>query len=143
MLRTYPSCTANVDSPTFCNSCICGVGVALAAGFEAAGAQINGQPITSLAASDPNAVNGILGQCQTTLGLQLLQSGAVSADAIAQCDVEAAGNACREQVTAGNVSVPAPAPSSGSTPVPVSQQPGAQLAALQAARSGSSGLRVA
>jgi hypothetical protein len=117
-------------------------------GLEAAGAQINGQPITTLAASDSNAVNAILGQCQTTLGLQLLQSGAVSADAIAklaQCDVQAAGSACREQVTAGNVSVPAPAPaaSSGSTPVVVSLQPGAQLG-LQAARSGAapSGLRV-
>jgi hypothetical protein len=116
-------------------------------GLEAAGAQMNGQPITSLAALITSAVNSILDQCQTTLSLQLLQSGALSADAIAklaQCDVEAAGNACREQVTAGNVSVPAPAPaaSSGSTPVVVSQQPGAQLA-LQAARSGGamSGLR--
>lgn len=65
--------TANPDNnPDFCNSCICGVGIALVLGLDAAGVQVNGQPITALAAGASGdssaAVNSLLGSCQATLG---------------------------------------------------------------------------
>lgn len=113
------------------------MGLALVVGLEAAGAQVNGQSLTALAASDPNAINGILGQCQTTLGLQLLQSGAITADAVAklaQCNIEAAGDACLQQVSGGSVPVSGsngPVPVTSSTNAPVA----APVAALKAARS--------
>jgi hypothetical protein len=143
-LSSLPGCTAvaaafaaavaTLDSPNFCNACICGVGVALVVGLDAAGVKVNGQPLSALAVSNSSAVNGVLTQCQTTLGLQLLQSGTVTADAVTQlgkCDVQAAGNNCLGQVqsgTVGGVATPVVAP--GNVP--------AAAAVLQAARNGAS-----
>jgi hypothetical protein len=75
-------------------------------GLEAAGVTVNGQPLSILAAADPAAFRRILDQCQGNLGVQLLQSGAVSADAaakLARCDVQAAADACLQQQQAATV----------------------------------------
>lgn len=108
LLLLLPAVAADPSSATFCNSCTCGIGVALVTGLEAAGVTVNGQPLSILAAADPAAFRRILDQCQGNLGVQLLQSGAVSADAaatLAQCDVQAAADAClqQQQQAAGTV----------------------------------------
>lgn len=76
---------------------MCGVGIALVTGLDAAGVKINGQPISTVAASDSSAVNNLLSQCSATLGTQLLGSGALTSAGVAQltkCDIQAASNSC-------------------------------------------------
>jgi hypothetical protein len=82
--------------------CVCGVGLALVLGLDAAGTTINGKPIMTLATEDPAATSSLLGACQTPIGFAVLQSGAVSSAAVsklAACDVQAAGRICLSEAT--------------------------------------------
>lgn len=75
----------------FCRSCVCGLGTAIVLGFEQAGIKVNGQRVSDLAASgDINALNNLLTNCSAIMGIELLQAGALTAQALGQlgsCDV--------------------------------------------------------
>jgi hypothetical protein len=74
-------------------------------GLEAAGIQVDGQPISSLTTAPTNGTDSgggiaaLLDACAPVLGLQLLQSGALTSAALAEltkCDARAAGRTCYE-----------------------------------------------
>ncbi|KAF6252217.1 hypothetical protein COO60DRAFT_1644230 [Scenedesmus sp. NREL 46B-D3] len=106
------------SGPAFCSSCICAVGTALVSGFDRAGVLINGQRVSDLAAADDEAgvgaVNALMANCSAILGVQLLDSGALTTPALAalgDCSVDAASLACTAGGTpAAAASAPAAAP---------------------------------
>lgn len=76
----------------------------MVAGFVAADVRVNGQPFSTLASANPVAFGNIIATCDTAVGLQILQSGAIATPAaakLAECDLETATNACvQQQLTA-------------------------------------------
>lgn len=96
-----PAAAAKPESPTFCETCPCALSTALVAALVAADVRVNGQPLSTLASTNSVAFDNVLATCGTAVGLQILQSGAISAPAAAKlagCDLETASDACVQQV---------------------------------------------
>lgn len=103
----------------FCKSCVCGLGTAIVLGFQQAGVKINGKPVTEIAAAgDINTMNTLLNNCSAEMGIELLQAGALSAEALQQlteCNVsETSLNCAGEGGAAAGAPLPGQTASSGS-----------------------------
>lgn len=101
-------CLADIDSmtdATFCNSCVCGLGTAIVLSFDKAGTKVNGQPVSALAASgDIATLSNLLSNCSAVMGIELLQAGALTAQALGQlstCDVNQSSLDCASAAAPG------------------------------------------
>lgn len=136
----------------FCKSCVCGLGTAIVLGFQQAGVKINGKPVTEIAAAgDINTMNTLLNNCSAEMGIELLQAGALSAEALQQlteCNVSetslncageggAAAGAPLPGQTASSGSAAAQTPAGGAASTGASQSPASQPAAAPATASNS------
>lgn len=93
-----------------CGSCICALGSALVLGFQEAGVRVDGRPVTDLAAAAQ--LNQLLDDCSATIGLALLDSGALTTAALtslATCDISAATLNCAELATPTQAAAQQPA----------------------------------
>uniref|UniRef100_A0A383WGR6 SPARK domain-containing protein n=1 Tax=Tetradesmus obliquus TaxID=3088 RepID=A0A383WGR6_TETOB len=107
--------TSLFSGAAFCSSCICAVGTALVSGFDRAGVLINGRRVGDLAAADGEAgvgaSNALMANCSAILGVQLLDSGALTTPALTalgDCSVDAGSLACAAAATPA-AATPAPA----------------------------------
>jgi hypothetical protein len=76
----------------------------------AADVRVNGQPLRTLAFTNPAVFDNVLLTCEAAVGLEILKSGAVSAAAVgklAQCNLETASEACALQMLAAMMPGPA------------------------------------